>query len=57
MSQRNVEILRSGGPEVLVVKSGSKEMLVPFAAEICRLVDPVEGRIEIDPPPGLLELE
>ena len=47
-----------GGPgaSVLVVDGANGEVLVPFADEICRVIDPAARRIVFDPPPGLLEL-
>lgn len=46
----------SVGTTVLVVGAGGREVLVPFAAEICRVVDVSGKRIVIDPPEGLLDL-
>jgi 16S rRNA processing protein RimM len=40
----------------LVVDAAGREVLVPLAQEICRLIDPAAKRIVIDPPEGLLEL-
>jgi ribosomal 30S subunit maturation factor RimM len=39
-----------------VVAASTGEILVPLAAEICRRIDVVRRRIEIDPPEGLLDL-
>lgn len=51
------EVLTTGGTDVLVVRSREgKELLLPFCAEICREVDVVAGRIEIEAPEGLIEL-
>jgi 16S rRNA processing protein RimM len=44
------------GASVLVVQGAAGEVLVPFADEICRVIDPGARRIVIEPPPGLLEL-
>jgi 16S rRNA processing protein RimM len=44
------------GASVLVVDGVAGEVLVPLAEEICRVIDPASGRIVIDPPEGLLEL-
>lgn len=49
-----IEIMRTGGTEVLVVR-GEKEYLIPFAEAICTDVDVENKRIVIDPPDGLLE--
>jgi 16S rRNA processing protein RimM len=45
-----------GGPALLEVKSGGREVLVPFVPLICTKVDVAAKRIEIDAPEGLLEL-
>lgn len=44
------------GASVLVVGGANGEVLVPLAEEICRVIDPAVGRVVIDPPEGLLEL-
>ncbi len=49
-----IEIMRTGGTEVLVVR-GEKEYLIPFAEAICTEVDVENKKIVIDPPDGLLE--
>ena len=49
------ELMRTGGTENLVVESGDREMLIPFAEAICVEVDIENKRIMIDPPEGLLE--
>jgi 16S rRNA processing protein RimM len=41
------------GADLLVVASGGKEALIPFAAKIIRGVDLVAGRIEVNPFQGL----
>ncbi len=46
--------LGSGIP--MLVVDGRGEVLVPFASEICRRVDPAGRVIEIDPPEGLVDL-
>ncbi|HSC25934.1 MAG TPA: ribosome maturation factor RimM [Vicinamibacterales bacterium] len=40
----------------LVVKGSRGEVLIPLVAEICVQVDPAGGRIIVQPPEGLLEL-
>lgn len=53
----NVEaVMRTGGPELLVVRNGEKEYLIPFVNAICIEVDIQNKRIVIDPPEGLLEM-
>jgi len=49
-------VLPAGGPVLLVVKRGDREVYVPFTEAICVRVDPEAKEILIDPPPGLLEL-
>ena len=44
------------GSRLVVKANGGAEVLVPLAAEICRVIDPAAKRIVIDPPEGLLEL-
>jgi len=45
-----------GGPLILEVKAGDRELLIPFANAICKVVDPANKRIEVDLPEGLKEL-
>jgi 16S rRNA processing protein RimM len=49
------ELMRTGGTELLVVGSESKEYLIPFAEAICVEVDIENKLIRIDPPEGLLD--
>ena len=49
------EVMRTGGTEILVVDSGTREYLIPFAESICPEVDIAAKKIRIDPPEGLLE--
>ena len=44
------------GTPVLVVDGPEGELLIPFAAEICRRIDPVNRLIEVELPEGLREL-
>lgn len=44
------------GGRLLVVDVDGREVLVPFRTPIVRRIDRRERTIEIDPPPGLLEL-
>lgn len=46
----------TGAPVLVVSGTDDAEVLVPLAEEICRIVDPAKGRIVIDPPEGLVEL-
>jgi 16S rRNA processing protein RimM len=43
------------GVALLVVEAGG-EVLIPFSEAICTRIDPAGKVIEIDPPPGLIEL-
>jgi len=45
-----------GAPALLRVRTAEGEMLVPFAAEICRIVDVGKQEIEVRLPEGLREL-
>ena len=55
---RVLEVLRTGGTDLLRIRGENEgEFLIPFARSICRRVDPGAGRIEIDPPEGLLEID
>jgi 16S rRNA processing protein RimM len=52
------DVLRTGGTDLLLVQGESpQEILIPFARSICRRIDIGAGIIEIDPPPGLLEID
>ena len=44
------------GSTRLVIAGARGEVLVPFATEICRTIDPAGKRIVIAPPEGLLDL-
>jgi 16S rRNA processing protein RimM len=46
---------RTGTP-VLIVSSEQGELLIPFATEICRVVDTARGVVEVELPEGLREL-
>jgi 16S rRNA processing protein RimM len=50
------DVLPAGGPVLLVVKRGDREVYVPFTEAICVRIDPEAKEILIDPPDGLLEL-
>ncbi len=49
-----VDVSFTGGPPLLVIADGTDEYLVPLVDEIVRSID--DGRIVIDPPEGLLEI-
>jgi 16S rRNA processing protein RimM len=43
--------------DLLVIKKGHKEVLIPFSKTICLEIDLKKKQIIIDPPDGLLELD
>ncbi len=45
-----------GGPPLMQVRSGAREVLIPFVPAICRGVDLGAKAITVDLPEGLLEL-
>jgi 16S rRNA processing protein RimM len=49
-------ILEAGGPVLLVVKRGDREVYVPFAEGIVTRIDREADVVVIDPPDGLLDL-
>lgn len=52
------EVVHLPGQDLLAVRrDGRRELLVPLVTAIVPDVDPDGGRIVIDPPPGLLELD
>lgn len=51
------DVLDTAAGELLLVRRpGGKELLVPFVGEMVRRIDLAGGRLELDPPEGLLEL-
>lgn len=50
------EVLHTAAGELLAVRSGDREVLVPFVSAIVTSVSLADGVVEIDPPEGLLEL-
>lgn len=53
---RVVELITLGETSLLVVESGGKKVEIPLVEAICRRIDPAAGKIVIDPPEGLLDL-
>jgi 16S rRNA processing protein RimM len=51
------EVLHTAAGELLSVRTGEREVLVPFVGAIVTSVSLADQVIEIDPPEGLLELE
>lgn len=50
------EVLHTAAGELLSVRSGDREVLVPFVSAIVTSVSLADQVIEIDPPEGLLEI-
>ncbi|ULE33140.1 ribosome maturation factor RimM [Mycobacterium sp. IDR2000157661] len=50
------EVLHTAAGELLAVRSGDREVLVPFVSAIVTSVSLDDQLVEIDPPDGLLEL-
>ncbi|HTW88999.1 MAG TPA: ribosome maturation factor RimM [Candidatus Binataceae bacterium] len=50
-----VEIFQTGANDVMVVRDGAREILVPVIADVVRAVDLEKRRVTIDPIPGLLD--
>ena len=50
------EVLHTAAGELLAVRSGDREVLVPFVSAIVTSVSLADGLVEIDPPDGLLEI-
>lgn len=51
------EVLHTAGGELLSVRTGDGEVLVPFVGAIVTRVSLSDGTVEIDPPEGLLDLD
>ncbi|MCM3887201.1 ribosome maturation factor RimM [Frankia sp. R82] len=55
---RVTDIIHAPAGDLLAVaRPGGGEHLVPFVRDIVPTVDPAAGRIVVDPPPGLLDLD
>ncbi len=53
-----VDVVHTPAGELLAVEHvGGREVLVPFVREIVPTVEVPVGRIVVDPPPGLFDLE
>lgn len=50
------EVLHTAAGELLAVRAGDREVLVPFVSAIVTSVSLADQLIEIDPPEGLLEI-
>jgi 16S rRNA processing protein RimM len=50
------DIVSTGGADLLVVRSGEREHLIPAAGGIVRSVDLAAGVVVVRPPEGLLDL-
>jgi 16S rRNA processing protein RimM len=52
------DVVHLPGQDLLSVRrEGGREVLVPFVAELVPEIDVDAGRVVIDPPPGLLDLD
>jgi 16S rRNA processing protein RimM len=52
------DVVHLPGQDLISVRrEGGREVLVPFVAELVPEIDVDAGRIVIDPPPGLLNLD
>jgi 16S rRNA processing protein RimM len=52
------DVLHPPGPDLLVVgREDGGEVLVPFVRDIVPTIDVPAGRLVLDPPPGLLDLD
>lgn len=52
------DVVHAPAQDLLAITSGDgRETLVPFVAAFVPLVDPAGGRLVVDPPDGLLELD
>ncbi len=52
-----IDVRHNPGGELLVIsRAGANDLLVPFVSAMVPVVDPEQGEVVIDPPPGLLEL-
>ncbi|MHB8382254.1 MAG: ribosome maturation factor RimM [Candidatus Binataceae bacterium] len=49
------EVLSTGANDVLVVRDGTKEILVPVIADVVKAMDLEARRIVVEPVPGLLD--
>lgn len=49
------EILVTGANDVYVVRSDSREVLIPAVADVIKEIAPEKGKIIIEPMPGLLD--
>lgn len=50
------EVERTGGVDLLHIRDGSEEILIPFAQSICKVIDPEARLIVVEPPEDLLDL-
>ena len=51
-----VDLAEDGGGLLLIVADGERRVPVPFVAGFLREIDVAAGRIELDLPPGLIEV-
>jgi 16S rRNA processing protein RimM len=51
-----VDVLHAPGGDLLAVRDGERELLIPFVRQIVPVVDIAAGTVSVDPPDGLLDL-
>ena len=49
-------LLAGGGHDILVITGRGREYMIPAVKEFMVEIDQQEGRVVVDPPPGLLEI-
>ena len=50
-----VDVIHLPGQDLLSVRMGERDVLIPFVSSIVPLVDVAQGRVVINPPEGLLD--
>ena len=50
------DVMQPGSNDVYVVRDGKREILIPVLKSVVKNVDIEAGRVEVELPPGLLEL-
>jgi 16S rRNA processing protein RimM len=53
---RVASLMATGGHDVLVIKDGDREYLIPATDEIIVRLDEQNAKLVLEPPPGLLEI-
>jgi 16S rRNA processing protein RimM len=50
-----VDVIHLPGQDVLSVRMGERDVLIPFVSSIVPVVDVAQGRVVVNPPEGLLD--